>query len=98
MYKAIRADAVKAKKCPQINQISKPPKTIEPAITAARALRERVGDAASLIRFLLAPVADTATAEPIVAVGTGAFPPFSDVDVVERLANPTEGGLKRNTE
>lgn len=80
------------------HQISKPPKTIEPAIIAAKALRERAGDAASLARFLPVPVADTATTEPIVADGTGAFPPLSDVAVVERLAKPTEGGLKRNTE
>ena len=56
-------------------------------------------DDAELLEWpLLAPVADTATTEPIVADGTGLFPSFSPVAVEERVAKPTEGGLKRNTE
>lgn len=70
----------------------------EATITAVNAVCARTGDAALLTRFLLAPVAETATTEPIVADGTGAFPPSSAFASSERAANPMDGGLKRKTE
>ena len=79
------------------HQTSNAPRTIEPAIVAAN-VRERVVGAALLKRSLPVPVAETDTAEPTVADGTGTFPPFSAVAIEEREAKPTEGGLKRNTE
>ena len=40
----------------------------------------------------------TEATAPIVAEGTGRLPPFMDVDSEDKVANPTDGGLERNTE
>lgn len=39
-----------------------------------------------------------ATLAPIVALGISALAPFMASAVCDRAANPTEGGLNRNTE
>lgn len=50
-------------------------------------------------RFPAVPVADTAAAtEPIVALGAGPLASFIAVAELESWANPTDGGLNRNTE
>lgn len=63
-----------------------------------KALNERAGDAALLMRRLPEPVAVTATTEPIVGLGTAALTSFWAFAVSERVANPTEGGLNLKTE
>jgi hypothetical protein len=56
------------------------------------------GDAALEKRFTPVLVAETATTEPIVGVGTGPFTPFWAMAAADRLAKPTDGGLNLKTE
>jgi len=63
-----------------------------------KTLSDRAGDAALDERFDPVLVAETATTEPIVGVGTAPFTPFSAVAVDESVAKPTDGGLNLKTE
>jgi hypothetical protein len=74
------------------------PRKTEATTTAVKTLSDRAGDAALDERFDPVLVAETATTEPIVGVGTAPFTPFSAVAVDESVAKPTDGGLNLKTE